>query len=102
MGVHVQHSHLYDLIASNTTIDQDNGNYYVNTSESAVTLTIDNSVTHFTVFDSYFNFGANNCTVDFGGGTTKVMSLDGEVMVFFKDGAAWRFISVAIGNGGAV
>lgn len=92
-----------DPITSSASIDDDGACYYVDTSEGAVTLTVGATTTAFTVYDSHFNFGMNNCTVDFGGGNTKVMDLDGEIMTFFKDSTdAWRYISVGVGSGGEV
>lgn len=93
----------YDALTSGATITDDGGWYMVDTKQGAATLTVGGSMTFFTVFDSHFNFSSDNCTVDFGGGSTRVMSLDGEIMTFFKDsGDAWRYISVGVGSGGAV
>lgn len=92
-----------DFITTSQTISENNANYFVDTSSGAITLTVDSSLNHFTVYDSHFNFSLNNCTVDFGSSTTKVLSTEGEIVVFFKDNTnAWRFISKSIGSGGSV
>lgn len=88
---------------STGTLTTDGAACFVDTSQGAITVTAGAALTFFTVYDSHFNFALNNCTVDFGGGTTRVMSLDGEIMTFFKDDLdAWRYISVSVGSGGAV
>lgn len=103
MPLHLTENNIYDVLTSSATIDANNANYMVDTTEGAATLTVDSSMTHFTVYDSHFNFSMNSCTVDFGGGSTKVISLDGEIMTFFKDADEnWRYISVGVGSGGPV
>lgn len=96
------HADGYEVVSSSSTIDKDNINYLVNTTSAAVTLTVDSSLTHFIVYDSHANFAANNCTVDFGGGTSRTMSLDGEFMLFYKDGSTWRLMSLGVASVGAV
>lgn len=96
------HADGYEVVSSSSSITHDNVHYMVNTTSAAVTLTVDSSLTHFIVFDSHSNFALNNCTVDFGGMTSKVLSNDGEFVLFHKDGSAWRFNSLGIGNTGSV
>ena len=93
----------HEAVTSSTNVNNNGENLFVDTSEGAITLTVQSGVNFFTVYDSHFNFGANNCTVDFGGGSTRVMNLDGEIMTFFRDANdAWRYISVSVGSGGSV
>ena len=87
--------------SANATVN--NASYFVETSANAVTLVAGSSLDHLTVFDSHFNFGANNCTVNLPGGFARVMNVDGEIMVFFKDTpTTWRFVSIGIGSSGVV
>lgn len=93
----------HETVTASATISTDDANYFVDATSAAVTLTVDAALTRFTVYDSHEQFALNNCTVDFGGGSTKVMSTDGEFMVFFKDATdAWRFMSLGIASTGAV
>ena len=103
MPIHLTENNVHDAITSSATINDNDASYFVDTTGGAVTLTVGSDMTHFVVYDSHFNFGANNCTVDFGGGSTKVMSLDGEIMTFFQDSSDnWRYVSVSVGSGGSV
>lgn len=103
MPKHLHEEILAEAITATGPVSFNGASYFVNTTEGAITLTVNSEMTFFTVYDSHFNFALNNCTVDFGGGTTRVMSLDGEIMTFFKDADDnWRYISVSVGSGGAV
>lgn len=103
MPTHLHGENLHQAITATGPLDAGGGHYFVNTTEGVITLTVAASVTYFTVYDSHFNFALNNCTIDFGGGSTRVMNLDGEIMTFFKDANDnWRYISIGVGSGGAV
>ncbi len=103
MPRHIHGEIIHEAITASGPLSQGGANYFVDTTEGAITLTVAADVTNFRVYDSHINFSLNNCTLDFGGGSTKVMNLDGEIMAFFKDANdAWRFISESVGSGGAV
>lgn len=103
MPTHLHGENLHQAITASGPLTDGGTHYFVNTSEGAITLTVGANVTFFTILDSHFNFALNNCTIDFGGGSTRIMNVDGEIMTFFKDaGDSWRYISVSIGSGGAV
>lgn len=92
----------YKIIGESTTIATNSIDYMVNTVSAAVTLTVATAMTNFTVYDNNANFGFNNCTVNFGGGTDHVISLDNEITRFYKIGDLWRVNSVGVGNVNAV
>lgn len=93
----------YVVVTSSSTASENNASYFVDTTSGAITLTVGSGVDHFTVYDTHYSFATNNCTVDFGSSTTRVISVDGEIITFFKDASnSWRYLSVSVGNGGSV
>ena len=92
----------YVNVESTQTINTNDASYMVNTTDGAITITAGTGVDHFTVFDANSNFAMNNCTVSVGG-DTKVLSVDGEFVTFFKDeDDDWRYMSLGVANTGAV
>ena len=91
---------LHYAVTADGTISHSGATYLVDTLNSAITLTVDDSVVFFTIHDSGLNFALNNCTVDFGGGLTSVLDARGEMAVFFKDSAGtWHLRGFGAGVG---
>jgi len=94
---------MHEAITESGQISQGGVNYFVDTIEGPITLTVSDLVTHFTIHDSGLNFSLNNCTVDFGGGLTSVLDSKGEMAVFFKDSAdVWYVRGFGAGVGSRV
>ena len=79
--------------------------YAVDTTESAVTLTVDRStgLNSFHVFDASKNLAINNCEVVFGGGQgTFLMNKRNDSYLFYYDGTIWRYLDMNTKDGGVV
>ena len=103
MPRHLHGEIMHETITASGQISQGGVSYFVDTIDGPITLTVADSVTHFTVHDSGLNFALNNCIVDFGGGLTSVLDSRGEMAVFFKDSAdVWHVRGFGAGVGSRV
>lgn len=103
MPRHLHGEIMHEAITASAQISQGGVSYFVDTVEGPITLTVADSVKHFTIHDSGLNFALNNCTVDFGGGLTNVLNSRGEMAVFFKDSAdVWHVRGFGAGVGSRV
>ena len=103
MPRHLHGEIMHETITASGQISQGGVSYFVDTIEGPITLTVADSVKHFTIHDSGLNFALNNCTVDFGGGLTSVLNSRGEMAVFFKDSAdVWHVRGFGAGVGSRV
>lgn len=100
MPRHLHGEIMHEAITASGQISQGGVSYFVDTIEGPITLTVADSVKHFTIHDSGLNFALNNCTVDFGGGLTSVLDSRGEMAVFFKGSAnVWHVRGFGAGVG---
>ena len=76
---------VHEVISMDQRISRNGATYFVDTLTAPVTLTVDDTLTFFTIHDCGLNFALHNCIVDFGGGLTRVLDAKGEMAVFFKD-----------------